>query len=260
VLPLEPPRQFIERDQLVERPFLAQPFLGEEIEANVLEFGNAIPVHVRAACFRFALSPPMIGACRAVLRTPPVVPPVIGLRSGSGSTPMTAISGTRRRRSSVGETSRRRLRKRPTRHTSGPATLADEKPAGSAGAAEAWGVADPDIFELSFDARGFGRALLFRSALAPHQLAARAVELWPGVSAYVGNSSPWLASGEIEPGLFLALLCGYQPGEFELILERHPDVHPRIAGRCFGAVVGELWHVAQPQPGLGNRSETRSVV
>jgi len=121
-------------------------------------------------------------------------------------------------------------------------------------------VADSDILELAFDARGYGRALFFRSALAPRQLAARAVELWPGIGACVEDSSPWLASGEIESGLFLALLCGYQPGEFELILERHPDVHPRIAGRCFGAVVGELWQVAHPQPGLGNRSASRSVV
>jgi hypothetical protein len=82
----------------------------------------------------------------------------------------------------------------------------------------------------------------------------------PRERIFVEDGSPWLASGEIEEGLFLALLSGYQPGEFELILERHSDVHPRMASRCFGAFVGELWQVAQPQPGLGSRSTSRCVV
>jgi len=101
-----------------------------------------------------------------------------------------------------------------------------------------YGMADAFV-----DARRYGRALLFDSSIPADALQAAAAEQWQ--LEPVPLDSSLIAQAEIAPGLHLNLDTAYQPGKYELILLREPQISQEEAGRVWAETISSLWRLVE---------------
>jgi hypothetical protein len=99
-----------------------------------------------------------------------------------------------------------------------------------------------DAVDAFFDARRYGRALLFDTTLDTEHLQSAAASQWKLEST--GHQS-FLAEAEAAPGVHLNLFTSDQDGKYELILLREPHVSQAEAGRVWAETISNLWRLIE---------------
>ncbi len=118
---------------------------------------------------------------------------------------------------------------------------ADEKPAQLSAGRHARRVDVPfDPVDGFFDARRYGRTLLFDSTHDAEHLQAAVASQW---QLEPTDHPAFLAQGEVAPGLHLNLFTADKAGKYELILLREPQVSQEEAGQIWAETISSLWRL-----------------